>query len=364
MFGVAVALVAAMFYAFYRSLRALGWVAALQGFSILFALVIGRVAFGALNVISIAFAAILLGVGMDYFILVYHHFGVASTAGAKHWPLLRRGIWLSSLTTASAFGVLALSSFPGLRQLAVLIAAGLVAAAYAGTELVPPILQRRPPRVPAWLTVASDRFAADRAAAAFGRTVAALLIAAIGLSPVRRHQFIMPACTRCTCPQRRLCGLTAARAGAGERSTWWRAATLDEHVRVGDLGCQLDAYCAAAAVDDFRAQPPSARRHADRVAEPPAARVSANWQATIGLLRVPMIGRRSEAPRSAFADVNGTARRFGGGRGLPIARHASSVGHRSWRPAAWSRGREPPRLLAKVARELGDHDGRSGDRMP
>ena len=148
---VAVALIAAAFWLFYRSVVPLLWILMLQGLSVLAALIAARVLFAELNVIGLAFAAILLGVGMDYCILVYHHFARGERLASAHWPLLRRGIWLSAWTTASAFGVLYFASFPALRQLAVLVAVGLLATAFFATTLLARWLDRRPPSLPAWL---------------------------------------------------------------------------------------------------------------------------------------------------------------------------------------------------------------------
>lgn len=148
---VAVALIGAAFWLFYRSILPLLWILMLQGLSVLASLIAARIFFAELNVIGLAFAAILLGVGMDYCILVYHHFARGERLASSHWPLLRRGIWLSALTTASAFGVLYFASFPALRQLAVLVAVGLLATAFFATTLLAAWLDRRPPTLPAWL---------------------------------------------------------------------------------------------------------------------------------------------------------------------------------------------------------------------
>ncbi|MFM6173975.1 MAG: MMPL family transporter, partial [Sphaerospermopsis kisseleviana] len=75
MVSAAVGLLAAAFLLFYRTLRPLGWIMFLQFFALLAGVVAARLLFGSLNVLSIGFASILLGVGMDYSILVYHHFG-------------------------------------------------------------------------------------------------------------------------------------------------------------------------------------------------------------------------------------------------------------------------------------------------
>ncbi|MGA0848732.1 MAG: hypothetical protein ACO3RX_02170, partial [Chthoniobacterales bacterium] len=70
MVGAAATLLGGAFWIFYRTLRPLGWIMFLQFFALLAGLVAARVFFGGLNVISIGFASILLGVGMDYSILV------------------------------------------------------------------------------------------------------------------------------------------------------------------------------------------------------------------------------------------------------------------------------------------------------
>ena len=148
---VAVGLIALAFWSFYRSVLPLLWILMLQGLAVLASLIAARLFFAELNVIGLAFAAILLGVGMDYCILVYHHFARGERLASTHWPLLRRGIWLSALTTAAAFGVLYFASFPALRQLAVLVAVGLLATAFFATTLLARWLDHRPPSMPAWL---------------------------------------------------------------------------------------------------------------------------------------------------------------------------------------------------------------------
>ncbi len=113
MVGAAVLLLMGAFWIFYRTLRPLGWIMFLQFFALLAGLVAARIFFGGLNVISIGFASILLGVGMDYSILVYHHFGSPHREDAAAWRTLRRAIWFSAAVTASAFYFLALTSLPG-----------------------------------------------------------------------------------------------------------------------------------------------------------------------------------------------------------------------------------------------------------
>ena len=148
MVSVAAVLLGACFYAFYRTLRPLGWILFFQMLAMLSGLFAARLLFGGLNVISMGFASILLGVGMDYCILVYHHFASPDCDNLGVWRTLQRGIWFSAAVTASAFFVLYLSSFPGLRQLAVLVGFGLLMTALLATWLLPVVLRAKPPEAP------------------------------------------------------------------------------------------------------------------------------------------------------------------------------------------------------------------------
>ncbi|MGV3531975.1 MAG: MMPL family transporter [Chthoniobacteraceae bacterium] len=183
MMGVAAVLVCAMFWAFYRTLRPLGWILFFQFLALLAGVIVARIWFGSLNVISMGFASILLGVSMDYSILVYHHFASSHRDDMAIWARLRRGIWFSAATTAAAFLVLAFSSFPGLRQLSALVAAGLLMSALFATWLLRVVLSAKPPKAPPVLDRAAHG-AADvvhrwRRALLVGATLLALLAGAL-----------------------------------------------------------------------------------------------------------------------------------------------------------------------------------------
>ena len=175
MVGVAAVLLSACFYAFYRTLRPLGWILFFQMLAMLSGLVAARLLFGGLNVISMGFASILLGVGMDYCILVYHHFASPDRDNLGVWRTLKRGIWFSAAVTASAFFVLYLSSFPGLRQLAVLVGFGLLMTALLATWLLPVVLRAKPPEAPGAI------FRASRSSASWILRRRRLLIVLLGI---------------------------------------------------------------------------------------------------------------------------------------------------------------------------------------
>ncbi len=177
---VAVSLASAAFWAFYRALKPLGWILLGQFLALGVGLIAARLGAGSLNVISMGFGCILLGISMDYSILVYHHF--ASPFHAEHavWVRLRHGIWFSAATTAAAFLVLAFSSVPGLRQLAMLVAAGLIASAWFATWLLPAAWAAHPPEPLAFIQSASGAMA--RVMEKWGHVL--LLIAVLVALPV------------------------------------------------------------------------------------------------------------------------------------------------------------------------------------
>lgn len=185
MVGAATALLMGAFWIFYRTLRPLGWIMFLQLFALLAGLFAARVFFGGLNVISIGFASILLGVGMDYSILVYHHFGSPHRDDAGAWRTLRRAIWFSAAVTASAFYFLALTSFPALRELGVLVGTGLLASALLATWPLRIVLSARPPEAPPVLFRASNaaaRFATRHRGLLAGSAIA-LVLSLLWLQP-------------------------------------------------------------------------------------------------------------------------------------------------------------------------------------
>ena len=172
MIVVATVLVSAAFWAFYRTLRPLGWILLAQFLALGVGLIAARLGIGSLNVISMGFACILLGISMDYSILVYHHFASDFRDDGAVWARLCRGIRFSAVTTAAAFLVLAFSSLPGLRQLAVLVAAGLLASACFATWLLPAAWADRPPKPPPFVKRMSGAMA--RTMARRGRALLAL----------------------------------------------------------------------------------------------------------------------------------------------------------------------------------------------
>jgi predicted RND superfamily exporter protein len=106
--------------------------------------------YGTLNLVSVGFAAILLGLVIDYGVVIARE----SSAGQSPAALRREmapGILWAALTTAVVFGILMLSTFKGVQQLGGLILIGLVVGAFVCLWLMPLALQRFPRKQPSQL---------------------------------------------------------------------------------------------------------------------------------------------------------------------------------------------------------------------
>src|SRR6266480_1354663 len=128
-----VLLVGIIFFAgFGRWLPLLG-----MGFSLLLsclvALALGLLIFGRLNMVTVGFCAILVGLGVDFAILIFGRYQQACTDGESHPEAistaiqkLGRAVFFGALTTAVGFLALVLSGSLGFTQLGVLIAIGIL----------------------------------------------------------------------------------------------------------------------------------------------------------------------------------------------------------------------------------------------
>ncbi len=116
-----------LFWIAYRDWRPLLLIVVLLSLIVGVALALGGLFMGTLNVVSLGFAGILLGITADYALVLYQSSLANSQtdpAGAR--PAVAAGILWSAVTTAGAFLFLRSSGFPGLAQLATLAAIGLV----------------------------------------------------------------------------------------------------------------------------------------------------------------------------------------------------------------------------------------------
>src|SRR5256885_1158286 len=130
--GSSVLLVGVIFFiGFRRWLPLLG-----MGFSLLLsclvALAAGLLIFGRLSMVAVGFCAILVGLGVDFAILIFGRYQQARIDGEEYQPAiatsvakLGRAVFFGALTTAVGFLALILSGSMGFSQLGVLIAIGI-----------------------------------------------------------------------------------------------------------------------------------------------------------------------------------------------------------------------------------------------
>jgi predicted RND superfamily exporter protein len=132
---------AVFFVGFRRWLPLLG-----MGFSLLLcclvALALGLLIFHELNMVTIGMCAILIGLGVDFAILIYGRYQQARSEGSTHASAiaeavskLGRAIFFGALTTSVGFLALLLGGAAGFTQLGVLIAIGILVAALFMTSI-------------------------------------------------------------------------------------------------------------------------------------------------------------------------------------------------------------------------------------
>ena len=111
---------------------------------------------GRIHALTFAFGSVLLGIAIDYPMYLLNAASVqAGTPFEKMAAGLeqsRRSLWLGFLTTLMAFGLMLLSKFPGLRELALFAGAGIAVAFVATLVLVVPIGARWGLTNPAYLS--------------------------------------------------------------------------------------------------------------------------------------------------------------------------------------------------------------------
>ncbi len=122
----------------FRSPRPLATELAAVGSGSLMAFVVTHFMFGEVHMVTLVFGASLIGVSVDYSM----HFLCAQAEAPQRAPLdlvrkLLPGLLMGLLTTIAAYVCLALTPFPGLRQIAVFSAIGLTAAWMTGMLLLP-----------------------------------------------------------------------------------------------------------------------------------------------------------------------------------------------------------------------------------
>ncbi|MFP6873424.1 MAG: MMPL family transporter [Verrucomicrobiales bacterium] len=102
----------------------------------------GSLVLGKLSVMSVGFAAILIGLAVDYGMVLYQQSRQEGESFGKIYQAVGRGILWAAFTTAAVFASLGLSSLPGIRELGVLVALGIVLGAGAMLLVFGPMAAR------------------------------------------------------------------------------------------------------------------------------------------------------------------------------------------------------------------------------
>lgn len=138
--------IGALFWFAHRSWRPLGLLLLGLLLTLVLTLALGGLVFGTLNVVSVGFAAVLLGLTVDYGLVSYQEFVAAPHRTVAE---VRRdvapGIGWSAATTAGTFSLLGFAGLPGLAQLGVLTALGLLVGAGVMLYVFLPLVMRRAP---------------------------------------------------------------------------------------------------------------------------------------------------------------------------------------------------------------------------
>jgi uncharacterized protein len=124
--GGTLLIIAGLFWWAHRRVKPLLWLVFLLMVILATTLALGGILFGKLNIITVGFAAILLGLAVDYGLVLYQEW---ISASGESKQAIRRAvapsiIW-SSITTLAAFLTLNLSGLPGLAQLGTLVGIGI-----------------------------------------------------------------------------------------------------------------------------------------------------------------------------------------------------------------------------------------------
>lgn len=138
-------LIALIFYLAHRRLKPLLWLLVLLTVVLAGTLALGGLIYGSINLVSLGFAAILLGLGVDYAVV---HYQEAVAQPHLTIPQIRRliapSIIWAALTTIAAFLALNAAGLPGLGQLGTLVALGVALAACVMVfAYLPPLFPRR-----------------------------------------------------------------------------------------------------------------------------------------------------------------------------------------------------------------------------
>ncbi len=139
-----------LFLVLFRSFRYLALSFIPLGAGFVMGLAATQLAFGEIHGLSLAFGATLIGVAIDYVVHGLNHHTLSPSARgpaasfARIWP----GLALGAATTIAGLAGLTWTSFPGIRELALLTSVGVFTALVTTRYLLPPFLPSVPTVTP------------------------------------------------------------------------------------------------------------------------------------------------------------------------------------------------------------------------
>ena len=143
--GITSSIIALLFWLTHRRWKPMLWLLTLLMLILFATLALGALVLGTISVVALGFAAVLLGLAVDYAVV---HYQEALTHPQMTVPEIRRAIapsilW-AGITTMSAFLVLNLGGLPGLGQLGSLVAIGIAVSALVMVMIyLPPLFPER-----------------------------------------------------------------------------------------------------------------------------------------------------------------------------------------------------------------------------
>lgn len=140
--GLTLLLVSLLFWWMQKQLRLLLTLAGMLALIFVVTLGFASLIYGDLSMLSVGFASILIGLAVDYGMVVCQEARVSGQNEAHLRGAVTKGIVWAAITTAAVFAALCLSSLPGVRQLGVLVAIGILAGAAVMLLLYVPIVSR------------------------------------------------------------------------------------------------------------------------------------------------------------------------------------------------------------------------------
>jgi predicted RND superfamily exporter protein len=143
--GGTAAIIAILFWLAHRRVKPMLWLLTLLAVILGSTLALGGLIYGTINVVSMGFAAILLGLAVDYAVV---HYQEALAQPELTIPEVRSAIapaiFWAAITTISAFLVLNFGGLPGLGQLGTLVGLGVaLSACIMIFEFLPPLFPQR-----------------------------------------------------------------------------------------------------------------------------------------------------------------------------------------------------------------------------